>query len=251
MTQYYRALVGIKSADTGSKKDKASREEYHIQLMHDLLKQWNSVLPVMPYYDKSVNPDLLYQGILRQFHAFRSPNKPNINIDNPKEVLNKLGENTGHVFYSEIPAEDKKQRKRDRAAYEAEKEKYRKQHKKFPPELRDKYEYLIEEPVPAPKTKLYAYSVVNPNGMFNHYDFPIKRVSNISLEDSKLVNRNYGTYHDILLLGDLDFESTHIPTVVFLNDGIMFESNDPMEIRDFLLSHLKRKDYVALIDCEM
>lgn len=250
MPQRYRALVGIKSADGMTGKEKAVREAYHIELMKTLLDQWDSTLSVVPYYDKSCDPDRLYQQVLRQHQAFAG--KANVNIDDPKSVLNLIGQRTGHIFYSEIPPEDKKQREKDRAAFEKEKDKYRKQHKKFPDEIKERYEYLVEEPSPAPKTKLYAYSVINPNGMFQKYDFPIVNAYNgIDLHSSKLLNRNYGTYHDILTLGELDFEGTYLPTVVFLDQGIMFESDEADEIEKFLNSHLKKKDYIAMIECEM
>ena len=67
MTQYYRALVGIKSADSVTKKDKASREEYHVQLMHDLLKQWNSVLPETGDVSEADAISLAQSALLEQF----------------------------------------------------------------------------------------------------------------------------------------------------------------------------------------
>ena len=241
----YRALVGIKGTVlTG--KGKSEREKYHVELMKTLLRQWDSSVPIQPYWDPWYKTDEVYQKLLQRGANFGE----DINLDNPLEVMNYIGKNTGHVFYTAVPAEDRKVRDHKKREYDNEVKKYKKQHKKIPPEVKAKESECVE-PVPAEKTRLYAYCRVNPNGMFTSYCYPIQHSYNgIDVESSKLVNRNYGTMHDILLLGDLDFEATYLPSVVFRNDGEIYEGDDPDEISEFLYETLGRQDYVALIECE-
>ena len=245
----YRALVGMRSAHVDGPK--AVRDDYHVRLMKDLLKHWDSTVPVRPYYDRSVDPDAKYTKIIRHTDALTSL-KLKHDIDSPIDVLNFYGNPIGQIFYSSIPDEDRKNRRAMRSEYAKKKAEYEKRGKEMPADLVEHYEYAIAEPVPGKATGLYAYSCVNPNGMFSAYDYPIEHAYNgIDVKTSRLVNRNYGTYHDIILLGDLDFEATMLPEVVFRADGRMLESDDPDEIREFLYEELRSDDYVALIECYM
>lgn len=260
----YRAIVGIKksSATQGLKKDE--REAIEIELMHDLLKFWDSSATVLPYYDPTYDTDSHYVSIL-QGKPDSLPSE--VNIDDPESVMNHFGKGCGRVFFTEIPKHDRKSRNKALKEYEAQVAEYKRKHKKIPEELKEKYKYELIEPVAGTRTKLYAYSINNPNGMYSRYEYPIQNSYIDGITDvsaSKLLNRNYGTMHDILLMGDLDFDGTFFPNVVFRNDGKVLESypdydkdkevdpgGDPDEIRDFLEETMDREDYIAIIECEI
>lgn len=251
----YRALVGIKRTQTSKQTNKAERDAIHVELMKTLLKKWDSTVKVQPYYDPFTDPDKLYEHILKHAEAFR---KNGYNVDRPIDVLNALENKNGKVFYARIPQGDKRMRENRKRKYEQDVKDARAQHRKMP----NAEDYDFEMPAQAPRTKLYPYSVANPDGQFVRYSYPIVHSFHSELDDvnaSKLVNRNYGTYQDILQLCDLDFEATFLPNVVFLADE-MFESypdyddvnpgGDPDEIQSFLMSNLDRDDYIAIIECE-
>lgn len=241
----YRALVGIKGTKTQG-KSKAERENYQIELMKVMLKRWNSTEPVPEYWDPWYRTDEVYASILQRGAKLGD----GVNIDNPLEVMNYIGRSSGHRFYTSVPESDRKARSSKMKEYENQAKEYKDKKKAVPEELKAKMEEL-KDPVPAEKTKLYAYCVLNPDGMFSSYTYPIEHEYNgISVESSKLANRNYGTMHDILYLGDLDFEATYLPTVVFRHDGEIYEGDDPDEIQEFLFAALERDDYVAIIECE-
>ena len=243
----YRALVGIKSAHIDGPKK--VRDEYHVNLMSDLLKHWDSTVPVRPYFDKSIDPDKQYRKLIQHTEVLTELKK-NHDIDNPLDVLNFYGNPIGHIYYKQIPSDDRKNRNRMRTQYERLKNQYAQRGEEIPEELAEEYEYAVQEPTPGAMTGIYAYSCINPNGMFSAYEYPIQDSYNgISTATSRLVNRNYGTYHDIIQLRDLDFEATMLPEVVFRPDGRMFESDDPQEIENFLYETMNGDDYIALIEC--
>ena len=243
----YTALVGIKGNDSLKSKPKAEREKYQIELMHTQLKRWNSTETVPEYWDPWYRVDEVYSGILQKGIVLGA----DINIDDPEAVMNFIGRKTGHRFYKTIPEADRKARAAKLKEYKDEEAQYKSKKKKVPTELKEKINKLVNDPKVAEKTKLYAYCIANPDGMFYAYNFPIKHSYNdIDINSSRLVNRNYGTYHDILKMGDLDFEATLLPSVVFRSDGEVFESDDPEEIQRFLAEEMEADDYIALIECE-
>lgn len=252
----------MRKIESLSDSRKAEQEEAQIRILQDQLKYWDSTAKVMPYYDPVYDVDRVYSEILQKNNKLPK----DINIDDPLAVMNFIGKTTGHIFYSSIPSGDKKVRDFKRREYEKKKNKYAKKNMEMPPHEKHQYELDTIEPEPAKKTKLYPYSILNPNGMFSSYNFPIESsyIPNISdIEASKLLNRNYGTMHDMLHLGDLDFEGTYLPHVVLRNDGEILESypdyadgepdpgGDPEEIKAFLEETLDRKDFVAIIECEI
>lgn len=242
---------------------KAEREKIEIELMHELLKYWNSSEKVLPYYDPAYDVDRQYLEILSTPNGLPS----DINIDDPAAVMNYVGASQGRIFFTEIPNHDRKNRAHAIKEYEGKVAEFKCKHKKIPPELKEKYKDEIIEPKCGTRTGLYPYTIMNPNGMYSSYNYPIENsyIDNIEdVEASKLLNRNYGTMHDILLMGDLDFEGTFFPNVVFRNDGKVLESHpdydrekeadpggDPEEIRQFLEETMDREDYVAIIECEI
>lgn len=260
----YRAIVGIKKSSATQGCRKAEREAIEIDLMHDLLKYWNSSERVLPYYDPNYDVDGQYVRMLKN-HSDNLPS--DINIDDPEAVMNYIGSSQGRVFFTKIPKHDRKNRDHAIKEYERRVSEYKRKHKKIPEELKEEYKHEIIEPQKAPRTGLYAYCISNPNGMYSSYSYPIVNsyIPDISdVDASKLLNRNYGTMHDIILLGDLDFEGTFFPHVVFRNDGEVLESypdydrdkdvdpgGDPDEIRTFLEETMDREDYVAIIECEI
>lgn len=261
----YRAIVGIKKSSLTNGLGKAKREAIEVELMRELLKYWDASQKVTPYYNPHYDTDKRYTDILKRNQKSLLPD--NIKIDDPEAVMNYVGRQDGMVFYSSIPDFDAKNRALKKREYERKSDEYKRKHKKVPEELKEEYKHDLIEPKMARKTKLYAYSTSNPNGMFNSYSYPIEHSYIDSIDDveaSKLLNRNYGTMHDIILLGDLDFEGTFFPNVIFRNDGEVLESypdydadkeadpgGDPEEIRQFLEETMDREDYVAIIECEL
>lgn len=258
----YRAIVGIKGSSAAKNKRKAEREQIQIDLMRDLLKYWDSSEKVLPYYDPNYDVDKQYSRILKK-HANAFPNE--INIDDPESVMNYIGASQGRIFFTEVPTHDRKNRDHAIKEYEEKVAEFKKKHKKIPPELKEEYKHELVEPKCGEKTGLYSYSVVNPNGMFSSYQYPLENLYHPfikEVEAAKLLNHNFGTMHDILKLGDLDFGGTFFPHVVFRNDGEVLESypdydhekdvdpgGDPEEIKAFLEETLGREDYVAIIEC--
>lgn len=260
----YRALVGIKKSSAAAGQPKSVREEIETELMRELLKYWDSSVKVTPYYSPHYNTDAVYLDILKRNQAGIPSD---INIDDPETVMNWYGRSEGMVFYTSIPDFDTKNRNMKKKEFDRRASVYKKGHKKVPEELKAEYKHDLIDPKPSKKTKLYAYCTVNPNGMFSSYSFPFNRsyidgISDVSA--SKLLNRNYGTMHDIVMMGELDFEGTFLPNVVFRNDGTFLESypdydtdkeadpgGDPDEIRAFLEETMDREDYIAIIECEI
>lgn len=260
----YRAIVGVKKSSSTNGLGKAKREEIEEGLMHELLKYWDSSQKVTPYYNPNYDTDRHYMDVLKRNDGTLPDD---VNIDDPEAVMNWLGKKDGMVFYTSVPDFDSKNRALRQKEYDKQANEYKRRHKKVPDELKEEYKHDLVDPKPAKKTKLYAYSTSNPNGMFSSYSYPIENSYIDSISDpsaSKLLNRNYGTMHDIILLGDLDFEGTFLPNVVFRNDGEVFESypdfdeekeadpgGDPEEIRSFLEETMDREDYLAIIECEL
>lgn len=261
---YYRAIVGVKKSSLTNGLGKAKREAIEVDLMKELLKYWDSSQKVTPYYNPNYDTDRRYLDILKRN---QSSLPDDINIDDPEAVMNWLGKKEGMVFYTSVPDFDAKNRALRQKEYDKQANEYKRKHKKVPEELKEEYKHDLIIPKPSKKTKLYAYCTSNPNGMFDSYNYPIENsyIDSISdIEASKLLNRNYGTMHDIILLGDLDFEGTFLPNVVFRNDGEVLESyqdydadkevdpgGDPEEIRAFLEETMDREDYIAIIECEL
>lgn len=259
----YRALVGIKKSSETEGKPKAQREKIEVELMKELLKYWDFSAPVTPYYDPNYDTDAHYMALLKK----KGDELPdNVNIDDPLEVMNWIGKKNFMVFYTDVPDFDRKMRSHLQREYDKKVDEYKRRHKKIPQDIKEMYRHDLVEPKQSKKTGLYAYSTYNPNGMFASYAYPIEHsdIEHIAdVEASKLLNRNYGTMHDIVMMGDLDFEGTFLPHVVFRNDGEVFESypdydgekdvdpgGDPEAIRAFLEETMDRDDYVAIIECE-
>ena len=244
----YAALVGFGAVQIpGNKQD---RDEHHSKLLREIVRYWDSTVPVAPYWDKFADVDGMYHRIITHGGAIRNSS---VNIDDPCDVMNKYGNPLGKFYYRTIPEDDRRLREAIRSEYERICEDAENNGTIVPPEVQQKYAAALEEPKPAPRTGLYAYSRVNPNGMFRAYDYPIKHAFNdISAETSRLVHRAYGTYHDIMQIQHLDTEATAMPLVAFRSDGEMLEidaGDDPQILKDFLLETLAPSDYVALIEC--
>lgn len=261
----YRAIVGIKKSSLTNGLGKAKREAIEVELMKELLKYWDASQKVTPYYHPHYDTDKRYMDILKRNQKSLLPD--DIKIDDPEAVMNYVGRQDNMIFYTSVPDFDAKNRSLKKKEYEKKSNEYKRKHKKVPEELKEEYKHDLIEPKMAKKTKLYAYSTSNPNGMFHSYSYPIENSYIESIDDvsaSKLLNRNYGTMHDIILMGDLDFEGTFFPNVVFRNDGEVLESypdydmekeadpgGDPEEIRKFLEETMDREDYIAIIECEL
>lgn len=244
---------------------KAKREAIEEDLMRELLKYWDSSQKVTPYYNPHYDTDRRYTDILRRNSPTLLPE--DVNIDDPEAVMNHVGKQDSMVFFTSVPDFDSKNRDLKKKEFEKKAGEYRRKHKKVPDELKEEYKYDLIEPKAAKKTKLYAYCTSNPNGMFHSYAYPIENSYIEGIDDidaSKLLNRNYGTMHDIILMGDLDFEGTFFPNVVFRNDGEVLETypdydvekeadpgGNPEEIKSFLEETMGREDYVAIIECEL
>lgn len=248
----YRALVGIQGTEMPGKRKK-EREAYHLQELDSILMKWNShTLSDPPYYDAFYDTDKEYRNALESGTISKD--------ENPLEALNRI-KAPYHIFYDHIPSFDvegsdditiEKEYRKARDYYLAVR-------KPVPSEISNHYKSrLLSMRKKSKKTGLYAYSSLNPDAMFDEYHFPITRQYNSiipRMDSSRLLNKNYGTMHDIIYLGDLDFEGTFLPTVAFRYDGEMLESNsnddsgDPDEIKDFFYEVMDRKDYLALIEC--
>lgn len=253
----YRALVVIKEQADAASKPKNERNEIHETLMKTLLKEWSSNTPVAPYYDPFIDCDALYDYVLRNAAELK---KHGIDVDKPAKALNELNKGRGYAFYAAIPPEDAKARAKRQKEYQAEKKRLIENDLPIPSDLEEQFD--AKEPKPSKKTKLYGYSFVNPNGMFDSYLYPIQHSFNEHLGDveaCKLINKNYGTAHDILQIADLSFGATFLPAVVF-SSGDMFEAyfndddksqgGDPEKIEKYLTNNFSRTDYVAVIECE-
>lgn len=245
----YTALVGFGEAQI-PEENKQKRGKYHAKLLRDVVRYWDSTVPVTPYWDKFADADTVYHRIITHSSAIRDSS---VNIDDPLDVMNRYGNPMGQFYFKSIPEDDKRRRETIRSEYERLRANAEAAGVQLPSEIRHNYETLLEEPQPSPKTGLYAYSCINPNGMFRAYDYPIVHAFNgISVETSRLVHRVYGTYHDIMQIQNLDTEATLMPLIAFRSDGEMLEvdeTDEPQELKNFLLEMLAPSDYVALIEC--
>lgn len=209
----YRALVGMKKLPENITVEE--KETYIANLLKTQMKQWDSTQPVMPYPDNFINPDEIYARYLKMPRVLKRAVPRKVDIDNPANLLNFFGAKLGQVYFTEIPK-----------AWEGK-------------DLRE----------PARRTKVYAYSIKNPNGYFDAFEYPIKTPFNgISTETSRLTN-TLGAYHDCVKLKDLDFESTYMPEIAFRYDGEVCESDDPAEMKEFLNETMDRDDLVFLVEC--
>ena len=237
MQKMYRALAGVPEyiQPEGSAKMKRSEiNAYQMHIIKTSLEYWNSSINCAPYPDEMFDVDEFYRQVLASSSKIASLKKMGINIDNPKDVMDYYGKGLKKVFYTSVPSELSS----------------------------------IDKRKPSKLAGLIPYSIDNPNGMFKKYNYPITQAYNgISVESSKLVNKNYGTMHDMMILGDVDYESTYMPEVAFVmypkveigKNGKtvsttihdMFESDDGEELWNWMFSKIGRKGMVALIECEL
>lgn len=179
----FRALVAFPAADVQTKPgmtSKQTKEAWNNAQRAALNKCMNHFLTtknVKPYPMPAVDPDKAYLDL-----CHRTDTK--IDASNAIEALNEGYKDDGLVF---LPQKAKGCSKTD---------------------TRTK---------PAKITKAYAYSVANPDGYFSDYLFPIfHSFGGISTNAAKLCHRGYGTMHDMLEAGDIDWDACFLPSVMFI-----------------------------------
>lgn len=240
----YKAMIGVPEYKPAGKVKKADLDAYQWEIAKIALRYWDSTVAVKPYPDMfAPSPDEEYARIMRNTSNLKKAPKTAIGGTDPQSVLNYYGRVKGRIY---LP---------------------------YPPE-----EYVgtdIREP--SEKVGLLTYSAMNPNGMFDGYKFPIETPSNgIDLKTSRLCNNNYGTYSDMLKVGDIAWDATVMPDVCFCmffdpdgkfprdDDGMsvvsnprqsgstvyeMRETSDPNEIMKFYEDRIGKSGMVALIEC--
>lgn len=241
----YKAMIGVPEyKPSDGKVKKADLDAYQWEIAKIALRYWDSSVTVEPYPDMfAPSPDEEYARIMRNTSNLKKAPKSAIGGTDPQSVLNYYGRVKGRVY---LP---------------------------YPPD-----EYAdVDTREPSEKTGLLPYSVLNPNGMFDRYKFPIETPSNgIDLKTSRLCNNNYGTYSDMLKVGDIAWDATVMPEVCFCmffdpsgkfdreEDGMsvvhnmkqsnstvynMLESDDSDEIAKFYEDRIGKSGMVALVEC--
>ncbi len=238
-------MIGVPEyKPSDGKVKKADLDAYQWEIAKIALRYWDSSVTVEPYPDMfAPSPDEEYARIMRNTSNLKKAPKSAIGGTDPQSVLNYYGRVKGRVY---LP---------------------------YPPD-----EYAdVDTREPSEKTGLLPYSVLNPNGMFDRYKFPIETPSNdIDLKTSRLCNNNYGTYSDMLKVGDIAWDATVMPEVCFCmffdpsgkfdreEDGMsvvhnmkqsnstvynMLESDDSDEIAKFYEDRIGKSGMVALVEC--
>ena len=230
---YYRALIGVPEYKPASGKAKKSEiEQYQLNIIRNAMKYWDTNTPVEPYPDFFFDPDDFYMSVLNKTAAIDSL-RSKINVDDPVAVLNYYGSSIKKAFYQEVPDKWRGEDKRKASK----------------------------------KTGVITYSTENPDGMYKDWRMPISFAYNtISVESSKLINKNYGTCNDMIIAGDIDWDATYVPEVGFIMYSEpttvgrrktmktvydMYETKDGMDMGKFFLDKLGRFGMVAMVECTL
>lgn len=133
---------------------------------------------------------------------------------------------------------------------------------------------------PSPLLKAYAYSTANPDGWCSDYLYPIfHSFGGVNVNASKLCHNGYGTMHDMLAIGDVDWQACFLPNAIFmawdetpeqkpeskrtkkptrefdffereLTDNIFSDKDWAKYISDMLTEKIGRDGVVAVIECK-
>lgn len=196
--------------------------------------EWETMQEVLKHWDTHTKVEPYPDHFTNPDEIWRRMKRNERKGKMPYQALNEYGKSRGLQFYREPPEEYKD----------------------------------IDTRTPARTTGLLCYSTLNPDGMFDSYTFPIEHSYNgISVESSKLVNKNYGTNHDMLFVNELDWDdATLLPEIGFMaykdEDGEwqydVIECDDEMNhsewaqrLYDFYFDKLGLYGMIAIIECEM
>lgn len=223
----YSAFIGVPALEKREDGEKYKKKE-----REEL--QWAAMQRALEHWknDRQVDP---YP------YPFKDPDKLWKNLKQrkinrgkvPEKVLNEYGKSQGLVFLREKPEEYAETDTRTKSAV----------------------------------TGVYCYSTQNPDGMYDSYNFPITEAWNgISAESSRLVNRNFGTYSDMLCVNEIDWwDSTLLPEIGFMQyidektgdekydmievDDGMGQTEWSQRLYDFFFHRLGIYGMIAVIEC--